>query len=308
MKKLAVSIFAIALMASFNAQAQEKSQYLSGLWSTNVGMNLFGCDFDNFDEGELNLKVRRFLNDNAALRLSLDFGYLNKKNTNYDDKESPLIDKDKDSYSGVYHDKTESIDRECNFMIAVGYEYHKIFFDRIDLFAGGDLGYRGEFYSATSKTNHESESQTVTTGSFSRSETSSTTTTEYYKRSIGGSSNNSHSFFIRGLAGVDVYFYKNLYVGTELGVYYGIQMSKDGYYERDIESTKKTFSGPSKGNITSTTETKTTTEYSSETGVTKTTTDGTTTSSYAYPGNRDEYISHSIGLFIEPSFHIGIRF
>ena len=291
MKKLVVTFFAFGLMASFNVNAQENKSYQSGLWSTNIETNIFGCSFDNFRIEKL--QVRRYLNDNAALRLSLGFGLDNDKNTSTTDNDDP----NKGSNYTISHSTTETTIRSKSFKIGLGYEYHKDVFDRVDIYAGGEIGYAGYFYSYTEKTDTESE----TVSGSSRTETSFSSTENYFNSTPGGS-RNTHSFYISGLAGVDVYFYKNLYIGTELGITYNLKSLKNGYREYEEETITTSSSGKSIR----------TEEYSSETGVRKvvsTNTSGTTTTTNTYSKvYTDKSIDHSIALFIEPSFHIGIRF
>ena len=307
MKRSAVVLFAFAVMASYNVMAQgrknldseSKATYSSerlNLWSADVELNLFGSSFDNFRIDQF--KVRRYLNDNAALRLSLGFDFDSYKSTSTSDNEDPNINKSS-NYS-ISHSKSENTYREKFFKIGVGYEYHKDIFDRVDIYAGGEIGYYGHFYSATLKSTSDSESQT----GGSRTESSSNTTTNYFNcDGVTSTDNqNNHNFYISGLAGVDVYFYKNMYIGAELGVAYRLSTGKQGYYERESESVTKTSAGTS----------RTTTEFSSKTGEGKNVTtlpSGTTTTTNTYtPVSGRDYIDHDFYLYIEPAFHIGIRF
>jgi hypothetical protein len=306
MKRSAVVLFAFAVMVSYNVMAQgrknldseSKATYSSerlNLWSADVELNLFGNSFDNFRIDKF--KVRRYLNDNAALRLSLGFDFDSYKSTSTSDNEDPNINKS-GNYS-ISHSKSENTYREKYFKIGVGYEYHKDIFDRVDIYAGGEIGYYGYFYSATEKTTSDSESQTGGV----RSESSSSSTTNYFNWNGPSYDDvNDHNFYISGLAGVDVYFYKNMYIGAELGVAYRLSTWKDGYYEKETESVSKNSSGT----------TRTTTEFSSKTGEGKnvtTTPSGTTTTTNTYtPVKGRNNIDHDFYLYIEPAFHIGIRF
>ena len=303
MKKIAVALVAFAFMASFNAQAQGKKNLDSGsysseklnLWSTNVAFNPFGSGSSDVFELD-NLQIRRYLNDNAALRLSLGVSLYNNKYTSTNDYDDPTIDKsDKSNYYDITHQTDETISRSKSFSIGVGYEYHRDIFDNVDMYVGGEIGYTGYFISATSKTDQDEEEWSPYSNT--KTETTTSSTTEYFKWD-GSSNTNHHDFYIAGLAGVDVYFYKNLYIGAELGLIYTLSYYKNGYYENNSESTKKVTSG------STTTVSTTTDEYSSRGSSSENkyyNSPGTTVDSW-----KDVY--HDLGLFIEPSFHIGIRF
>lgn len=305
MKRFSVVLFALTVVVSYNVMAQGRKNLDSeskvttysserlNLWSTDVEMNLFGNSFNNFQIEKL--KVRRYLNDNTALRFSLGFGLDTYKNTSTNDNDNPNINKS--SYYSITHSKNESTEREYNFKIGVGYEYHRDIFDKVDIYAGGEIGYAGYFYSETQKTTGDSES-----GSGSSITTTTSNSTKNYYNSDSYGNENYHEFYISGIAGVDVYFYKNIYVGVEMGVNYTLGTGKNGYYEDSSETITKTNSG--------TTSVKT--EFSSKTGEGKTVstnTSGTTTTTNSYtPVSGNKEVWNALGLFIEPSFHIGIRF
>ena len=320
MKKILVSFIAFMLIVSLEAQAQgrknidesKKAQAYSAerlnLWSTDVEMNLFGNNFNNFRLNELN--VRRYLNDRTALRFTLGFGMNNDKTTNTTENEDPSIDKNATYY--ISHSNTETINRVKNFKVGFGYEYHRDIFDKVDIYTGGELGFETFLYSATVTTNADAENQNVGTSYYSRTETTYTQTDDYYKSDALGSTN-MNNIFIGGFAGADVYFYKNIYVGAELGLKYVYSSGADGYYETSSKQVSSNYSGTAKSNITSSSVTTITNESSTETGVGKnvvtvSSTGASTTTTLYSPVTTNKNVASSLGLYIEPSLHIGIRF
>lgn len=321
MKRTIVLLAVSAIMISANAQDQgrknldelNKSRGYSverlDLWSTDVNFNLFGNNFNNFKMTELNL--RRYLDDCTALRLSVGFGMDNKKDFSNSDNEDPNLD-----YNVTYstsHSETMTTSSQKSFNIGIGYERHADIFDKVDVFYGAELGYSGKFYSAKTQTDSKSVNQYVYTSSYSRMETTRTYEKKYFKSDDCGNMN-SNGFYATLFAGVDVFVYKNIYLGTELGLKYDNSHSKNGYYTVNDKKVTKNYEGTNK-NLSSLSQTvEVTSEFSSKDGVGKNTkkTEPYSTSDY----NNDTYnavsssksVGNNINLFIDPSFRIGIRF
>lgn len=321
MKKSIVALFAVALMAT-SVQAQES--YNSGKFnplSVDVSLNLFGNNFNNFDINRLN--VRYFLDNQSALRFDLGFSMSTDKATQNTDNNDPNADKKK-TYA-ISNDKIETIDKETYFKIGAAYEMHNNLSDKIDLYGGAGVGVFIDLYSAKQTQNTEGESQTVTfnnaTGdvtSYSFTTNSLNSTANYYKRSSNGANQNGMGIYVDAFGGIDFYLYKNLYLGAELGVYYQYYKAENGYAEFSSKQVQTTLAGPNNLNTTKTVTT-TTIDASTKTGATKTdvvvvtttatgTTENKTTNNGYTAVTNNKNVANNIGLYMEPSLHIGVRF
>lgn len=321
MKRTIVLLAVSAIMISANAQDQgrknldesNKSRGYSverlDLWSTDVNFNLFGNNYNNFKMTELNL--RRYLDDCTALRLSVGFGMDNTKKLSNNDNEDPNLDYNK-TYS-ISHSETKTTSSQKSFNIGIGYERHADIFDKVDVFYGAELGYSGMFYTAKTQTDSKSVNQYVYTSSYSRTETTRTYEKKYFKSDDSGNMN-SNGFYATAFAGVDVFIYKNIYLGTELGLKYDNSHSKNGYYTENDKRVTKYFEGTSQNLSSLSEKVETTSEFSSKDGVGNNTRKSEPYSTSDYDNDYYNAVSsiksvgNNINLFIDPSFHIGIRF
>lgn len=196
MKKIIMSIIVIA-MCSISAFSQNGP--VKGSFGTEVQFNPFDQNGEMFKlDG---LKFRYFLTDKDALRLKLGFAFGKQK-------------LDSDDMSGYA--------KSGDFSIGLGYERHFRLLERLDLYAGGQIGYIRHFASA------ETEMQVM----------DETVTTEY-KNMIPGDNGDPVDIAYNGLnlsafTGLDFYVYKGLYIGTELGLY--IDTNKTNEYEYHVSN------------------------------------------------------------------------
>lgn len=316
MKKSIVALFAVALMAT-SAQAQES--YNTGKFnplSVDVNLNLFGNNFNNLNLDRLN--VRYFLNNQSAIRVQLGFGASNNKNkpetkTLIIPANATELDK-----NGTYTINTTNIEdtyKENFFSLSVGYEIHNNLSDKIDIYGGGLLGFSLESFSETTITENHTEAQTVNSGNYSFRTSDTRSTTKYFNSDDNGNQN-TFALTAAVFGGADFYLYKNLYVGAELGLSYAYGKKANGYTENEEKRSTKTKTGTDKNTINYTSEQTTTIKGSSKTGITETNTvntvgtqSPTTSKTYTYSTiNNRTNTFNVIGLGIEPSFHIGIRF
>lgn len=100
----------------------------------------------------------------------------------------------------------KTTDKKTNFGIGLGYEYHFAQTDRISVYAGGAVDF------AMQTTNKKEEY------------TGSTTETK--------NANGFTKFGVKALTGVDVYLWKGLFVGTELG----FKFANTSYKDQEIKT------------------------------------------------------------------------
>ena len=320
MKKSIVALFAVALMAT-SVQAQES--YNSGKFnplSVDVNLNLFGNNFNNFNINRLN--VRYFLDNQSALRFNLGFDMSTDKAVVNNENNDPNADKKK-TYT-IANAKRETVDKSTYLSLGVGYERHNNLSDKIDLYGGAGVGVFMDRYSAKQTVEANGERQTVqfnaagdiTNYKFDTQVFNSTT--DFFNMSSDGTNQNGMGIFVNAFGGIDFYLYKNLYLGAELGVYYQYYKAEDGYSEQSSKDVLTSLAGPNNLNTTKTVTT-TTVNSSTKDGTTKTdvltvttTATGTnetknTTNNYAGV-TTNKNVANNIGLYMEPSLHIGVRF
>jgi hypothetical protein len=326
MKKSIIALVSLAFLAYPVANAQE----ISGNYSADVDFNLFGNDFNNFNSNNLDLNFRYFLNEKSAIRLNVGFDIRSENSKVVSDNEDPMIYDNENEYfktlpktANIRHTTTETIDKTRTFKIGLGYELHKMVFGIADVYAGALAGYEAKFYSTVINTDDYQETQTKTTGYYTRNETTTKTKQEYFKSNQAGQQN-SNSLTARIYGGANVYFFKNVYLGAELGIGYRYSKASGGYDTTTRSIVSKSFAN-NDNNKRSGAEAMQTIEssidYSTETGIqtgSRTTTDHQNSSNnkiepnfydgYYGPVTNQTDITHAIGLFIQPSFRIGIRF
>mgnify|MGYP002522473478 CR=1 FL=1 len=327
MKKSIIALVSLALLAYPVVNAQE----ISGKYSADVDFNLFGNDFNTFKSNNLDLNFRYHLNEKSAIRLHVGFDIRSQNTTNVADNEDPMIYENENEYfktlpktANIQHTTTETIDKTRIFKIGLGYELHKIVFDIADVYGGAGVGYQAQLYSTVVNEDDYQETQIKTAGSYTRNEKTTKTKQEYFKTNQAGTNNNTNILTARLYGGANVYFFKNVYLGVELGIVYGYAKATGGYHTTSQSIVSKDFANYD-NNKRSGAEAMQTIEssidYSSETGIqtgSRTITDHQDSSNnkietnyydgYFGPVNNLTNITHAIGLSIQPSFRIGIRF
>ena len=240
MKTIVKFAAAAALMlVSTSAMAQYTPE--AGTITTEVQFNPFGNNYNQFRiDG---LKVRYFFSEKSALRVNLGFNIGGDNNTvkeTYNNK----FDNDVTSYI-INNKETETTRSDASFKVAVGYEHHIVNNGRLNIYIGGELGYRGEFYSAEREDKFSQENYNLTTtGTYNTINEVKRTYNEKTEWTDGDDLGNAsnHSFFAQAFTGMDFYIYKGLYVGTELG----IRFSATSY----VNPTYKTTYNENQDNIT----------------------------------------------------------
>ena len=329
--KKTVTTLSLAIVAmltvSTSVCAQEESYApVKGDMSTEVQFNPFSNNFRTFNLESL--KFRYFISDKGAVRLNLGL----KMNNETINDNPELNDKFEDNPSyKLKKTSTETNTKETEFRIGIGYEHHFMNFKRVDLYAGAELGYIGNFYSAD-KTIETTLSQKVDMGgtpsNYTLTESSSTEKIEYkgmlpgtmdpapgsFDNPFNGAKFNSSSFYLGAFTGIDFYIYKGIYVGAELGIRFTSGKSIDnGTYTYSYSGTTKTTNVTGTTGAVSTDETNW--EYDSETGVQsglrKTITGTTTTENKINNANNThDYIKKytKLDVYIEPALRLGWKF
>lgn len=182
MKKM--FLMAMAILACGAAQAQDYAPE-SGDVSVEVNFDPFhqSKDLITID----GLKVRYFLNDKMAVRANLGLSLSAAKTT-------PDTD----------HDEFYVKSKNGSFEFDLGFEYHFLQSGRLNLYAGGQLGFLRNFASG----------ETVTGSGNNK------VTTTYHNCTSGNGNRASTGFGIGAFTGLDFYVYKGLYLGAELGLNY----------------------------------------------------------------------------------------
>ena len=170
MKKIFIA--AIAVLGFTTANAQYKAE--KGDFQTSIDFRPFKSDgnvFSNEVGNTVGVNFGYFVSDKSAIRLGLGFGINSTKDTSSDGK----------------------------FAINVGYENHFKSYDRLDLYAGAQVG----FATAWSKT------KTLTYNA--SGEPAGTV-------DVKGA--NPREFSVYAFTGANYYLYKKLYVGAEIQLGY----------------------------------------------------------------------------------------
>ncbi len=200
----------LGMLGTGFAQAQyqpEKSKF-----SIEMQFAPFGAQpFSN-----MGLKGRYFFNEKLALRLNLDYATLNNKNT------TPI------SENTSYSTKKGEITYEnsfSSFAVVPGIEYHFINWERLSVYAGGELLYGMQFASS----NYDEEYQTYNNNNVPSKYYYHRTTdvsgaiaspSGYHYETPGIYNRCGTVFGGRLFTGIDFYIYKGLYLGAELGLDY----------------------------------------------------------------------------------------
>lgn len=179
MKKVLIALALVAGTVSF-ANAEEFAPE-KGDFSLEVQFSPFKSDGTSFTTQGIN--GRYFFSDKDALSFSLNIGGRNVKNV-------PDTDHDEIFEKGYFG----------NFSIDLGYQRHFYQYKRIDLYAGGKIGYGHNFAGSTVQTDKDNK---IWKNSFT------------YE---GETHNTQNVLRLYATTGIDFYVYKGLYVGAELNL------------------------------------------------------------------------------------------
>lgn len=283
------------VLAAITASAQQTApvqkpeyQLPDGLLAVELQFNPFSNDFNTFKMAEL--KGRLFLNDRHVIRLGIGIGYdTNKDETNYNQDTRP---EGGSSYT-VMLGNTTTESKQTAFKVALGYENHFAHYGRLDFYGGAEVGYEGKFYSGSKNTTRSTitayGTPSVTNNNFDNY--------DYNKMLPDGSKFNEHSFFANVFTGVDFYVYKNLYIGTELGISFKTGKQNNGYFTQTEGVNEYT------GSQLTTSWDRT---YSSETGISILNDHiSGTTSTTANPVTDHSSKSTSLKVYVEPAIRLG---
>ena len=175
---LATSLFVLAAIPAVADKTPEKGDI-----STEVQFNPFDQDGHMFKLESL--KFRYFLTDKDVLRFNVGFNI---------DRNKVELDDDKNG-DGI-------IEKFGSFNVDLGYERHFQTRGRLDLYAGGQMGFQKDFVSGEEKKNGY--------------------IIKYKNCNVAGDKRAKMGCNIAAFTGLDFYLYKGLYVGTELGVSFNV--------------------------------------------------------------------------------------
>ena len=182
MRKWILPALLVTLMTNA-AWAQENTTASKGDFGTEISYNPFDQNGNTFSLDAL--KLRYFITDHDAVRLSLGFG-ITKETVKDEDTPDDYVN----TISG-------------DFSIDLGYERHFKVAKRLSLYAGGEVGFLSHYASGKGKT-------TI----------AGTTTTIDFKNITTVNGDRAYAAFTAGIfTGLDFYVYKGLYLGAELGLY-----------------------------------------------------------------------------------------
>ena len=206
MKKIIFSLAAVVLSGTMfvaNAQETKSLKPVAGDFATELRFTPF--DATAFSLNGINVRGRYFLSDNMAVRLDLGFAYSGSKTVN---PSATAGSPDEISKTSV-----------TNFNIFPGLELHFANWNRVSLYGGAALGInmRGASASIENVGNTNGDEAKIKGAT-----------------SAAGANRNSFGFGINVFTGIDVYVYRNLYVGAEMGLSFAT--SKLGKYETTMSS------------------------------------------------------------------------
>ena len=313
MKKV-LTLVAICLGSFSVANAQYEPE--KGDFAVEIGFSPFKTDggtFKLYEDGDNNgltgmLKARWFFSDKNALRLKL--GLDTGKSTTTDTEYNTPVKIDGTSAYYTSDIKNETTNKNTGFSFMLGYERHLFTEGRFDVYAGLELGYELRKYSGKETEYDYTEYRDkdgVLTGHDVWENTYNYTDQDTY-------GNKSMNYFRGNLfAGVDVYVWKNLYLGAELGLAFKTGKSftnayrsyDENYTEYDAKGVVTGYTYTSFDGSTGLKTQKTLTG-----GVEKTenlTTDGSPVPNRTIKSS-SEQTNTSFKFFVEPAIRIGWKF
>lgn len=188
MKKLMFTMLASAIaLVSAQAQDNQVKRPSKGAIGTELQFNPFSQSGTTFSMD--GLKVKYFFTDIDAVRLKLGFEYNRSK-----EKETSVLD--------------------GNFKFDIGYERHLLLAKRVDFYLGGQIGMEKGF--ARTKGTFDNK-EYIFRGAAVGSDITVPGKIEDVFDNVNKENRAYTSFNITALAGLDVYIYRGLYLGTELG-------------------------------------------------------------------------------------------
>ena len=294
---------AICLGSFSVANAQYEPE--KGDFAVELGFTPFNTESgEAFKLNEGMLKARYFISDKNALRLKLGFGIDNSTNTVTNTADP--IDKTVPYVAGETVTKTK--EKNTNFSIMLGYERHLFTEGRFDVYAGIELGYMMNKFSGnqTVEGSYKSfDNKGIVDGTSTQKDN-----TDYTNRAIakfdddGNVLTSSNNFVGNLFAGVDVYVWRNLYLGAECGLGFKTGKSPNTYTSFDKFSATYKANGELVNSTTQIWDGET--QTGSITNATATTSNTTPTGT----GNSvcDETTNTSFKLYVEPAIRIGWRF
>lgn len=184
--------FMMAVMAVAALSANAQYAPAKGDFSTVIKFNPFSnssTTFDNVDKYAI--QGRYMVSDNDGIRLTLGLGYENEKGeAKYNDTKFDIAKK-----------------AETSFSIKAGYERHFSANDRIDLYAGAQVGFATTSAKIESLDFYMGQSELVPF--------------------VGYEKGGKNTLSIGAFTGINFYVYKKLFVGAEIGFNYAHTSNKD---------------------------------------------------------------------------------
>jgi len=249
-KMAAVAAMMLVSSNTVNAQKVEYGPKAHD-FSVEVQFNPFSNNFETFKiDG---LSGRYFITDKDAIRATLKIGVSSKETNPFGNLVEPRVE----NYSSTI-DYTAAMDRynhqkdatstsnAVNLGLSVGYERHLYRSGRMDIFAGGQLGFDINAYDVTIEKDMSYNYNTASGLSQWKTLKSEVSGADYDPMSSGASGHKSNCKFYGGVfTGVDFYVLKNLYLGAELGLSASFKAAGDIEVSGD--------SMDNSGNVTSTT-------------------------------------------------------
>lgn len=195
MKKILLMITSFIFVAHAYAQ-KESLMPEKGDFGIEIGFNPFSEDYSTFKLIN-GIKARYFVTDEDAIRLCLGLEYFHHKDSDKTETEN---------WNNIYRNGT--------FDFFLGYERHFNLNKRIDLYVGGQLGvekvfarsYEGNVFFLNDQSTNVVEETTIGYDNF---------------HDVGS----AFGFGTSAFAGIDVYLWKGLYCGAELGL--GVMYAKN---------------------------------------------------------------------------------
>ncbi len=191
MKRIILS----ALVAVFSLCANAQYEAEEGDIAVEVGFNPFSNSFNTIKLNGGSINARYFFNDKNAARVNLGFGYSNDS-------------------------KGKASKHAGSFSIDLGIENHFASTGRLDLYAGGELGFATTFGGAK-------EGEAKLSGAIPNDWSTDNPSLCY------------NAFSLKAFTGINFFIYKKLYVGAEFGLSFSNRSYKD--YEESYGSMKKKY-------------------------------------------------------------------
>ena len=322
-------VVAMTATAQNNNNAKNIDNWREGSLTTELQFNPFSNDFKTFKMGEL--KLRYFLDDENAVRVSVGFGMDNQTVTNTTDFDNRVYNPNNYRISS---EESEVTTKSIAAKIKIGYERHIDLLDRLSVYVGGEVGYEANFYSGEKNVNTNSQSYSSNERSWTdyserpyttkyyqiiqESRSSSTGHYNYEKCTPDDGNSNSHSIIANVFTGIDFQIYKGLYIGTELGLSFKMGKNEKGSYNYEIRSNSNystRYSGSYPSDYKNESSSYSSYErFDSSTGIRESSSASSGSSSQSDPsysaaevrGNTSKFTK--ISLYVEPALRIGWRF